>query len=73
MLAACSHLPFRQGRASNFSYAAIGFNAMQLLVLCVPLVLGLSLDAETHAWWLSGASSLGLLALTWFVVRQRPL
>lgn len=72
MLAACSHLPFQQGRASNFSYAAISFDAMQLLVLCAPLVLGLSLDAETHAWWLSGASSLGLLALTWFVTRQRP-
>jgi hypothetical protein len=73
MLAACSHLPFRQGRASNFSYAAIGFSAMQLLVLCAPLVLGLSLNVQAHAWWLGGVSCLGLLALTWFVVRQRPL
>lgn len=71
LLAACSHLPFQQGRASTFSYAAIGFDAMQLLVLCAPLVLGLGLTAAAQAWWLGGASAIGLLALTWFVVRQR--
>lgn len=70
LLAACSHVPFQQGRASQFSYAAIGFDAMQLLVLAAPLALGLSLNAVAQAWWLGGASTLGLLALTWFVVRQ---
>ena len=70
LLAAGSHLPFQQGRASAFSYAAIGFDATQLLVLLAPLALGLSLTAVAQAWWLGGVSTLGLLALTWFVVRR---
>jgi hypothetical protein len=64
LLAAGSHLPFQQGRASRFSLAAIGFDAMQLLVLCAPLLLGQEVDAATHAWWIAGASAVGLLALT---------
>lgn len=71
LLAACSHLPFQQDRANTFSYAAIGFDAMQLLVLCTPLALGLTLTAVAQAWWLGGVSTIGLLVLTWFVVRQR--
>lgn len=71
LLAACCHLPFQQDRANTFSYAAIGFDAMQLLVLCTPLALGLTLTAVAQAWWLGGVSTIGLLVLTWFVIRQR--
>jgi uncharacterized membrane protein YqaE (UPF0057 family) len=69
LLAACSHLPFQQGRASAYSYAAIGFDALQLLVLCAPLVAHKSLTALAQAWWLGGLSSLGLLALSLFLIR----
>ncbi|MEY4100622.1 MAG: hypothetical protein RL300_1793 [Pseudomonadota bacterium] len=71
LLAACSHVPFQHGRASQFSYAAITFDAMQLMVLCSPMVFGFSLSAVEQAWWLGCASTVGLLALTWFLGRQR--
>jgi uncharacterized membrane protein YqaE (UPF0057 family) len=74
LVAACSHLPFQQGRASAFSYAAIGFDALQLLVLCAPLATGQSLTAVAQAWWLGGLSSLGLLGLSLFMIRPaKPL
>lgn len=70
LLAACSHLPFQRGRASAFSYAAIGFDALQLLVLCAPLALGYSIQAGTHAWWVGGMSAAGLLGLSLLLARQ---
>jgi uncharacterized membrane protein YqaE (UPF0057 family) len=73
LLAACSHLPFQRGRASGFSYAAIGFDTIQLLVLCAPLVLGFSLSAATHAWWVGGVSAAGLLFLSFFLILPRTV
>jgi hypothetical protein len=58
MLASCSHLPFQRGRACVFSYAPIGFDALQLLVLCMPLILGSPLAAAAHAWWVGGVQLL---------------
>jgi hypothetical protein len=73
LLAACSHLPFQRGRASGFSYAAIGFDTIQLLVLCAPLALGFSLSAATHAWWVGGVSAAGLLLLSFFLILPRTV
>ncbi|MEI8030418.1 MAG: hypothetical protein WCH35_11620 [Comamonadaceae bacterium] len=74
LLAACSHLPFQRGRASMFSYAAIGFDALQLFVLCAPLALGYPLAVAAHAWWVGGVSAAGLLALSLLLIRpQRSL
>jgi hypothetical protein len=73
LLAACSHLPFQKGRASVFSLAAIGFDALQLVVLCAPLVIDHAVDATTHAWWLGGVSAAGLLALSAMLMRLRSL
>ena len=69
LLAACSHLPFQQGRASAFSYAAIGFDALQLLVLCAPLALGYTIAPAGHAWWLGGTSAAALLGLSLWLSR----
>ncbi|MFZ3218969.1 MAG: hypothetical protein WA174_02990 [Rhodoferax sp.] len=71
LVAACSHMPFQRGRAPQFSYAAIGFDVMQLLLLCVPLALGLSLDAAVHAWWLGGVSAVGLLVMSLGLARPQ--
>lgn len=68
MHAACSHLPFQHGRASAFSYAAIGFAAVQWLALSLPAVAGAT--AQAHAWWLSATSAAGLLVWTTAIVRS---
>lgn len=73
LLAACSHLPFQQGRANMFSYAAIGFDALQLLLLATPLLLGYSVTAATHVWWLGSVSAIALLAFSlWLASPKRP-
>lgn len=69
--AAFSHLPFQHGRARPYSHAAMGFDALQLLVLCAPLVFGLPLSPTEHAWWLSGVSAAGLLTLGLWLARLR--
>lgn len=71
LFAACSHLPFQKGSANLFSYVAIGFDVMQLLLLCAPLALGFSIDAAAHAWWLGGASATGLLVLSLGLARSQ--
>ncbi len=71
LLAACSHLPFQRGRASAFSFAAIGFDTLQLVVLCAPLVIGYGLDASTHAWWIGAVSAAGLMALSAMLMRLK--
>lgn len=69
MTAAFSHLPFQQGQARTYSYMAMGFDALQLLVLCGPLVFGLTLSTAEHVWYLAGASAAGLLGLVLWLVR----
>ena len=69
LLAACNHLPFQKGRASAFSWAAICFDAMQLLVLLTPVAVGYQLDPTTHAWWVGAVSAAGLLALSVMLLR----
>lgn len=69
--AAFSHLPFQHDRARYYSYAAMGFDALQLLVLCAPLVFRLPLSAAEHAWWLGGVSTAGLLTLGLWLARLR--
>lgn len=70
LLAACSHLPYRQGRSSRFSWAAIGFDLLQITVLCIPLAWSLTSSVATHLWWLSGLSSAGLLSLVVWLLRK---
>jgi hypothetical protein len=71
VLAASSHLPFQQGRARRFSHAAIAFDAMQLLALGTPLLLGHLLSPVVHVWWLAGLSTAGLLALYVWLARSK--
>jgi hypothetical protein len=71
LLAACSHLPFQRGRARAFSLAAISFDALQLVVLCTPLIVGYAVDATTHAWWVGAISTAGLLALSAMLLRLK--
>jgi hypothetical protein len=67
--AAFSHRPFEQGRAATYSYAAIGFDALQLLTMCGPLVFGPALSPIDHVWLLAGLSTSGLLALGLWLAR----
>lgn len=69
MHAACSHLPFQQGRAKAFSQAAIAFSGVQCLVLVAPPLLGAEPTAVQHAWALGTASCAGLLLWTAWTVR----
>ena len=69
LLAAGSHLPFQKDRASAYSGFAIGFDMCQIVVLCAPMVLGLSWEPATHAWWLSGVSAIGLIGLGYWLLR----
>lgn len=68
-LAAGSHLPFQKDRASAFSVLAIGFDMCQIAVLCAPMVLALSWEPATHAWWLSGVSAIALIGLSYWLLR----
>ena len=72
LLAACSHLPFQQGRASLFSYAAIAFDVLQLTLLGAPLLLGYSVPAATHVWWLGTVSAIALLAFSVWLASPEP-
>ncbi len=72
LLAACSHLPFQLGRASAFSYTAIGFDALQILTLGAPLALGYAVEPIPHVWWVGGISAAGLFGLSFWLSR-RPL
>ena len=67
--AAFAHRPFVQGRASSYSYAAIGFDALQLLALCGPLFLGFEIGPIKHLWLLAGLSTCGLLGLGLWLAR----
>lgn len=69
MLAAFSHRPFEQGRAAAFSYAAIGFDALQLLAVCGPLIIGQPISPVEHVWLLAGLSTPALLALALWLAR----
>ena len=67
VFAALGHFPFQRGMARKFSQAAIGFNALQLIVLGAPLALD-ALAPVTHIWWVASTSATGLLALAaWFI------
>jgi hypothetical protein len=68
--AAFSHRPFGQGRAAAYSYAAIGFDVLQLLTVCGPLLFGVVLSPNEHVWLLAGLSTSGLLALGLWLARS---
>lgn len=61
--AACSHLPFQQGRATAFSRTAIAVALLQWALLALPAWWpGVPLPAVAHAWCLGVASAVALLA-----------
>ena len=64
LFAALSHRPFQQGRERRYSHLAIAFDALQLLVLTLPLLGAAVWSPTEHLWWLAGVSSTGLLALS---------
>jgi hypothetical protein len=70
LTAAFSHRPFEQGRAGVYSYAAISFDALQLLMVCGPLLFGLELSPIEHVWLLAGISTTGLLMLGLWLSRR---
>ena len=64
LFAALSHRHFQQGRERRYSHLAIAFDALQLLVLTLPLLGAAVWSPTEHLWWLAGVSSTGLLALS---------
>ncbi len=61
--AACSHLPFQQGRATAFSRTAIAVALLQWALLALPAWWpGAPLPAVAHAWCLGVVSAVALLA-----------
>ncbi|MBF0762811.1 hypothetical protein IR148_17470, partial [Dysgonomonas mossii] len=61
--AACSHLPFQQGRATAFSRTAIAVALLQWALLALPAWWpGAPIAAVAHAWCLGAASAAALLA-----------
>lgn len=69
LFAAFSHRPFAQGRAAGYSYAAISFDALQLLAVCGPMLFGLRISPVEHVWLLAGLSTSGLLTLGLWLAR----
>ncbi|WP_053844274.1 hypothetical protein [Paracidovorax avenae] len=62
LFAAYGHLPFQRGLARPFSWAAIGFDGLQMAVLCIPLAWP-GIDPVAHIWTLAGTSAAVLLAM----------
>ncbi|MBF9264656.1 hypothetical protein I4I83_08895, partial [Acidovorax cattleyae] len=62
LFAAYGHLPFQRGLARPFSRAAIGFNGLQIAILCLPLAWP-GIDPVVHMWTLAGTSAAILLVM----------
>ena len=64
LMAAVSHRPFQQGRASSYSMQCIAMNAAQALLLVLPPWLGWSM--QTHLWSLAGFLCAALSVQAWW-------
>jgi hypothetical protein len=69
--AAFSHRPFQTQSAIAYSWACMAVGALQALVLLVPMVLAQPISAEQHMAAFGLVSSLGLLAITFWIARLR--
>ncbi len=64
LMAAASHRPFQQGRASSYSMQCIAMNAAQALLLVLPPWLGWSM--QIHLWSLAGFLCAALSVQAWW-------
>ena len=69
--AAFSHRPFQTQSAHTYSWACMALSSLQALVLLMPMVLALPIDAAQHMTLFALVSSLGLLGLTVWMARLR--
>lgn len=70
--AALSHRPFQYAKERQYSWFAMGLQALQLIVLAAPAWLPWGWTTEAHLWWLAGTSAVGLLALAMWMLALRP-
>lgn len=69
--AAFSHRPFQTQTTRHYSWACIGLGLVQAIVLLLPTVWHLQIDAEQHMAAFALTSSVGLLGLTVWMARLR--
>ena len=71
LVAAFSHLPFQAHSAGKYSWFCMGVTFLQGLTLLAPSIFGIQLQAESQINWLTTISSIGLLALSWWLIQIR--
>jgi uncharacterized membrane protein YqaE (UPF0057 family) len=69
--AAFSHRPFQTQSAHAYSWACMAVGALQAAVLLVPMGLAQPISAQQHMAAFGLVSSLGLLAVTFWMARLR--
>jgi uncharacterized membrane protein YqaE (UPF0057 family) len=69
--AAFSHRPFQTQSAHAYSWACMAVGALQAVVLIVPMGLAQRISAEQHMAAFGLVSSLGLMAITFWMARLR--
>ena len=69
--AAFSHRPFQTQTTRHYSWTCIGLGLVQAIVLLLPTVWHLQIDAEQHMAAFALTSSVGLLGLTVWMARLR--
>jgi uncharacterized membrane protein YqaE (UPF0057 family) len=69
--AAFSHRPFQTQSATAYSWACMAVGALQAVVLLAPMGLEQPISAEQHMAAFGLVSSLGLLAVTFWMARLR--
>jgi hypothetical protein len=69
--AAFSHLPFQNLNAGKYSWLCIGVAGSQIAALLVAFPLGIQLTAETFMNWFAYISSIGLLAICYWLSQMR--
>ena len=67
--AALSHLPFKAHCAEKYSWFCIGVTFLQGVALLAPFIFSIQLQAETLINWFTAISSIGLLALSWWLTQ----
>jgi hypothetical protein len=69
--AAFSHLPFQNLNARRYSWVCMGVAGLQIAALLVAFPLGIQLAAESFINWFACISSIGLLAMSYWLSHMR--
>jgi ABC-type transport system involved in cytochrome c biogenesis permease subunit len=69
--AAFSHLPFQNLNARRYSWVCMGVAGLQIAALLVAFPLGIQLAAESFINWFACISSIGLLAMCYWLSHMR--